>query len=529
MKKNIRCDLCYHNFSQRFPPSVVARSCINVDFRLVAAMIRFPNQVAKRALHFNSSTLDEISRLLHARPRFSLRTEKPRVKLAKFKPPTVTDPSATPAAGHLAPVAADLQGPPLPSPDPLSAESPVSYPPFVRVSLSESTDLATSDPAFVRLAMGSLLERAKDGSPPPTRLSAVLIPLCLDAGIPSVLFIQRSRRMRHHRGQAAFPGGMMDPADWGDPVRCAVRETQEEVGVGWAPRVWPATARRAGREPEEASASVLGVGPHAAEAAAAGATAAPEDTSVRSAEGSAVGNGEGKGEGSGEGKGWGAAVDVILLGLHHDCSTVERHRPTGTVITPVVGFLPQDVRSLPLSLSPEELRRAFCIPLEALCRQELWGEIRGRPSFAHQLGVPYRVTVPASALSNDAPEAAAGVEAAAKEDAHDAVLRCFGAPVNAVPAGVAGAAGDAGVAGAAGDAGAAGAATETGSDEERVEIDHVPFVLNCTRSTSDNEGWSDEPYNSEDEDSGRGQTVVVWGATAWMLSVFLKQVVLKIK
>jgi 8-oxo-dGTP pyrophosphatase MutT (NUDIX family) len=47
---------------------------------------------------------------------------------------------------------------------------------------------------------------------------------------PDLLLIQRSTGLRRHSGQAAFPGGAIDPADAG-PVEAALREAEEEVGL----------------------------------------------------------------------------------------------------------------------------------------------------------------------------------------------------------------------------------------------------------------------------------------------------------
>jgi 8-oxo-dGTP pyrophosphatase MutT (NUDIX family) len=46
-----------------------------------------------------------------------------------------------------------------------------------------------------------------------------------------VLLTQRTEHMPTHAAQVAFPGGKIDPQDAGDPVRCALREAFEEVGV----------------------------------------------------------------------------------------------------------------------------------------------------------------------------------------------------------------------------------------------------------------------------------------------------------
>jgi 8-oxo-dGTP pyrophosphatase MutT (NUDIX family) len=73
--------------------------------------------------------------------------------------------------------------------------------------------------------------------PPETggRSSAVLVLFGEGEHGPDVLLIERAHTMRSHAGQPAFPGGSLDPED-GDPdgdgpVRAALREAAEEVGV----------------------------------------------------------------------------------------------------------------------------------------------------------------------------------------------------------------------------------------------------------------------------------------------------------
>ena len=53
------------------------------------------------------------------------------------------------------------------------------------------------------------------------------------AGGPQVLLTRRTEALRHHAGQIAFPGGRIE-ADDADPVAAALREAQEEVGLGAA-------------------------------------------------------------------------------------------------------------------------------------------------------------------------------------------------------------------------------------------------------------------------------------------------------
>lgn len=59
-----------------------------------------------------------------------------------------------------------------------------------------------------------------------------------------MVFVERAQHLRRHPGQIAFPGGASDASDAGDPVRTALRELEEEIGVA-AERV-----RVVGRLPE---------------------------------------------------------------------------------------------------------------------------------------------------------------------------------------------------------------------------------------------------------------------------------------
>jgi 8-oxo-dGTP pyrophosphatase MutT (NUDIX family) len=54
-----------------------------------------------------------------------------------------------------------------------------------------------------------------------------------DTGVPEdadLLLTVRASTLRHHAGQAAFPGGATDPGD-ADPVDTAFREAREETGI----------------------------------------------------------------------------------------------------------------------------------------------------------------------------------------------------------------------------------------------------------------------------------------------------------
>lgn len=63
------------------------------------------------------------------------------------------------------------------------------------------------------------------------RPAAVLVPLVTHEGGLSLLLTQRTEHLAKHAGQVAFPGGKID-ADDVDPVAAALRETEEETGIG---------------------------------------------------------------------------------------------------------------------------------------------------------------------------------------------------------------------------------------------------------------------------------------------------------
>jgi 8-oxo-dGTP pyrophosphatase MutT (NUDIX family) len=65
----------------------------------------------------------------------------------------------------------------------------------------------------------------------PTRVSsAVLIPLYKKQGQYYVLFIQRTEKVKDHKGQIGFPGGAYEEQD-GTLLNTALREAAEEIGL----------------------------------------------------------------------------------------------------------------------------------------------------------------------------------------------------------------------------------------------------------------------------------------------------------
>ncbi|HEY0871641.1 MAG TPA: CoA pyrophosphatase, partial [Acidothermaceae bacterium] len=96
--------------------------------------------------------------------------------------------------------------------------------------------MTTQPPAWLATliaAAGSLevsdlsrLQPPEDGG----RESAVLVLFGEGRDGPDVLLIERSGHSRQHAGQAAFPGGAVEPDDDG-PASTALREAAEETGL----------------------------------------------------------------------------------------------------------------------------------------------------------------------------------------------------------------------------------------------------------------------------------------------------------
>ncbi len=74
------------------------------------------------------------------------------------------------------------------------------------------------------------LRDALEGQRPNARRAAVLIGLFEQEGEATVIFIRRASTLRSHSGEIAFPGGSVDVTDE-SPVRAALREAQEEIGL----------------------------------------------------------------------------------------------------------------------------------------------------------------------------------------------------------------------------------------------------------------------------------------------------------
>lgn len=79
----------------------------------------------------------------------------------------------------------------------------------------------------------SLLRTRNAGAEPPVaaaRTAAVFVLFTVREGQAEVLLMRRPRERGRHRGEWAFPGGMMEPGD-GELLQTAFRETEEELGI----------------------------------------------------------------------------------------------------------------------------------------------------------------------------------------------------------------------------------------------------------------------------------------------------------
>lgn len=77
----------------------------------------------------------------------------------------------------------------------------------------------------------AIAARIRHAFPSAPRAAAVLLPIVNRPDGPTVLLTYRAPDLRHHGGQISFPGGGMEPCD-DSPEACALRETQEEIGLG---------------------------------------------------------------------------------------------------------------------------------------------------------------------------------------------------------------------------------------------------------------------------------------------------------
>jgi nudix motif 8 len=63
------------------------------------------------------------------------------------------------------------------------------------------------------------------------RRASVVIPLCNVGGVASILFERRSEKVRTHKQQVCFPGGMLEEGVDATIIQTSLREMEEELGV----------------------------------------------------------------------------------------------------------------------------------------------------------------------------------------------------------------------------------------------------------------------------------------------------------
>ncbi len=78
--------------------------------------------------------------------------------------------------------------------------------------------------------VSELLRLAARSEIRPRALGAVLVPLFIHDGELRLLYTKRSKRLAHHRGEVAFPGGKQDSTD-PNLLMTALREAEEEIGL----------------------------------------------------------------------------------------------------------------------------------------------------------------------------------------------------------------------------------------------------------------------------------------------------------
>lgn len=79
---------------------------------------------------------------------------------------------------------------------------------------------------------GQILSTLRDESefaPPGDLRPAAVLMAVTERDEPGMLMIHRPSHMRAHPGQAAFPGGKLDPGE--DAITAALREAHEELGI----------------------------------------------------------------------------------------------------------------------------------------------------------------------------------------------------------------------------------------------------------------------------------------------------------
>ena len=85
-------------------------------------------------------------------------------------------------------------------------------------------------PALVERTRARLAGRGRRIVPEGSLVRAAVLMPIVDRGEPVIVFAKRTERVAHHRGQIAFPGGILDPSD-GTLLDTALRECEEEIAL----------------------------------------------------------------------------------------------------------------------------------------------------------------------------------------------------------------------------------------------------------------------------------------------------------
>jgi nudix motif 8 len=87
---------------------------------------------------------------------------------------------------------------------------------FERIDVDLSKGLTRRDLALIQRVLHKM---PRDVFQATQKRASVVIPLCNQRGVASVLFQRRSMRLRKHRGQVCFPGGMVEEVGEGERER----------------------------------------------------------------------------------------------------------------------------------------------------------------------------------------------------------------------------------------------------------------------------------------------------------------------
>jgi len=92
--------------------------------------------------------------------------------------------------------------------------------------------MASWDLSSIEAFLARALAQRRPRTSPPAGLqrAAVLVPVVLSPEPVSLLMTLRTHAVETHKGQVAFPGGVVDSGD-GSVVETALRETEEEIGI----------------------------------------------------------------------------------------------------------------------------------------------------------------------------------------------------------------------------------------------------------------------------------------------------------